>query len=218
MENVVAQRIEAEKQERIDRILDAARKLFLEKGYLGATMRDIALEAELSTGAIYVYFSGKDEIYEKVCEEAFMVVIGLIKKVALSEGTPRDRVEAVARQYVTFYTDYTEYFEMLTFHDLGFTKRGQSEHLRQRLKILTTQAVQIIEGVVVEGIASGDFSSDLDTTQASFNLWAGLEGVLILDMMGYLKNFNLDLEKVVQTQLKILFGGIIATSPKVVGA
>jgi AcrR family transcriptional regulator len=210
MENVVALRIESEKQERIERILSAALKLFLEKGYLGATMRDIALEAELSTGAIYVHFSGKDEIYEKVCEEAFLVVIGLIKEAASIEGTTRDRIRAVAQQYVTFYTDYTEYFEMLTFHDLGFTKRGQSEHLRERLKDLTAQAVSVIEGVVVDGMATGDFSSDLDSVQASFNLWAGLEGILILDMMGYLKSFNLDLEKVVLSQLEILLTGVIA--------
>ena len=210
MENVVAQRIEAEKQERIESILNAARKLFLKKGYLGATMRDIALEAELSTGAIYVYFSGKDEIYERVCEEAFLVVIGLIKEVASIEGTPKDRIRAIAQQYFTFYTEYAEYFEMLTFHDLGFTKRGQSEHLRERLKDLTAQAINIIEGVVREGIACGDFSSDLDSTQASFNLWAGLEGVLILDMMGYLRNFGLDLEKLVHYQMEILIGGVTA--------
>ncbi len=210
METVVAQRIEAEKQERIERILNAARKLFLEKGYLGATMRDIALEAELSTGAIYVYFSGKDEIYEKVCEEAFMIVIDLIKQAALIEGTPRDRLQAIAHHYFTFYTDYSEYFEMLSFHDLGFTKRGQSEHLRERLKDLTAQAIGIIEGVVAEGIAAGDFSSDLNSTEASFNLWAGLEGILILDMMGYLKNFNLTLEKLVLSQLEILLRGVMS--------
>jgi AcrR family transcriptional regulator len=210
MEDVVAQRIEAEKQERIERILTAARKLFLEKGYLGATMRDIALEAELSTGAIYVYLSGKDEIYEKVCEEAFMVVIGLIKKAPLVAGTPKDRIRAVARQYMTFYTDYAEYFEMLTFHDLGFTRRGKSEHLRERLKGLTAQAIQVIEGIVAEGIATGVFSPKLDSVQASFNLWAGLEGVLMLDMMGYIKNFDLDLENVVQYQLDILIEGISA--------
>ncbi len=214
MENVIAQRIEAEKQERVERILNSARKLFLEKGYLGATMRDVALGAELSTGAIYVYFSGKDEIYEKVCEEAFMVVIGLIKKAALIDGTPQDRIRAVARQYVTFYTDYTEYFEMLTFHDLGFTKRGQSEHLRERLKDLTTQAVTIIEGVVADGMSAGDFSSDLNSMEASFNLWAGLEGILILDLMGYLRGFNLDLEALVASQLEILLRGVMARSPK----
>jgi AcrR family transcriptional regulator len=214
MENVIAQRIEAEKLERVERILNAARKLFLEKGYLGATMRDVALEAELSTGAIYVYFSGKDEIYEKVCEEAFMVVIGLIKKVVLIDGTPQDRIRAIAHHYVTFYTDYTEYFEMLTFHDLGFTRRGQSEHLRERLKDLTAQAITIIEGVVADGIATGIFRSGLDSTQTSFNLWAGLEGILILDLMGYLKGFSLDLETLVDSQLEILLEGVMERSPE----
>jgi len=209
MRNVIAQRIESEKQERIERILSAARKLFLEKGYLGATMRDIALEAQLSTGAIYVYFSGKDEIYEKVCEEAFMVVIGLIDEATLMDGTPQDRIQAIAAQYVTFYTDYTEYFEMLTFHDLGFTRRGQSEHLRERLKTLTIQAITVIEGVVRDGISAGVFLPTLDSAQASFNLWAGLEGILILDLMGYLKNFNLDLEKLVRSQLEILLTGVM---------
>jgi AcrR family transcriptional regulator len=210
MENVIAQRIEAEKQERVERILDAARKLFVEKGYLGATMRDIALQAELSTGAIYVYFSGKDEIYEKVCEEAFRIVIDLIKEAALEEGTPRDRINAIAQHYFTFYTDYAEYFEMLTFHDLGFTRRGQSEHLRERLKDLTAQAIEIIEGVVSEGIATGDFSARLDSVQASFNLWAGLEGILILDMMGYLRNFSLPLENLVKSQLELLLEGVMS--------
>lgn len=214
MENIVAQRIESEKKERIERILDAARKLFLEKGYLGATMRDIALDAELSTGAIYVYFSGKDEIYEKVCEEAFMIVIGLVEKAALIEGTPQDRIRGVAHQYVTFYTDYTEYFEMLTFHDLGFTRRGQSEHLRERLKDLTTQAVTLIEGVVRDGIAAGIFSPDLDCTRASFNLWAGLEGILILDLMGYLRNFDLKLEQLVESQLELLLAGVMVRAPR----
>lgn len=213
MDNVVAQRIESEKQERVDRILSAARTLFVEKGYLGATMRDIALEAELSTGAIYVYFSGKDEIYEKVCEEAFMVVIGLIEKAVLIDGTPQDRIRAVAHQYVAFYTDFTEYFEMLTFHDLGFTRRGQSEHLRERLKGLTAQAVSNIETVVRDGIACGVFRPDIDSTRASFNLWAGLEGILILDLMGYLRNFDLDLQTLVDTQLEILLMGIIVRRP-----
>jgi len=212
MQNVIAKRIEAEKQERIEQILKAARTLFVKKGYLGATMRDIAQEAELSTGAIYVYFSGKDEIYAKVCEEAFHVVIGLIKKAAESPGTPRERLRAICREYYSFYTDYTEYFEMLTFHDLGFTRRGQSEELTDRLKELTTQAISFIHDVVVEAIEKGELSNRYDSLNASFNLWAGLEGILLLDKMGYLRSrgYELDLEELVADQLEIMLSGISA--------
>lgn len=210
MQNIIAKRIEAEKQERIEQILKAARTLFVKKGYLGATMRDIAREAELSTGAIYVYFTGKDEIYSKVCEEAFLVVIGLIKKAAEMPGTPHQRLRAICREYYSFYTDYTEYFEMLTFHDLGFTRRGQSEELSDRLKELTGQAISLINDVVAEAIESGEFSNQIDSLTASFNLWAGLEGILLLDKMGYLRarGFELDLEELVANQLEIMLSGV----------
>jgi len=216
MQDVIAKRIESEKQERIEQILKAARTLFVKNGYLGATMRDIALEAELSTGAIYVYFSGKDEIYSKVCEEAFLVVIGLIRKAAETPGTPRQRLRAICKEYYSFYTDYTEYFEMLTFHDLGFTRRGQSEELTDRLKELTAQAITIINDVVSEAIETGEFSNTFDSLNASFNLWAGLEGILMLDMMGYLRGrgFELDLEELVVNQLEIMLSGISVLEKK----
>ena len=60
MNTVTAKRKEGDRQERIQRILKAGGKLFLEKGYLNTTMRDICREAELSTGAVYFYFKGKD--------------------------------------------------------------------------------------------------------------------------------------------------------------
>jgi len=68
LSSVLAKRQEAERRERRERILNAARAVFFEKGYLGATIRDIALKAELSPGLIYHYFAGKDAIYGKICE------------------------------------------------------------------------------------------------------------------------------------------------------
>ena len=46
------------------RILQAARQLFLEKGYNGSNLRDIARAAQVSMGGIYHHFASKEEIYE----------------------------------------------------------------------------------------------------------------------------------------------------------
>ncbi len=43
-------------------ILDAALNLFAKKGYASATMADIALEAKVATGTLYLYFKSKDEV------------------------------------------------------------------------------------------------------------------------------------------------------------
>ena len=49
-----------------DRILEAARELFLTKGYNGSNLRDIAGRARVSMGGIYHHFSSKEQIYESV--------------------------------------------------------------------------------------------------------------------------------------------------------
>jgi len=51
-----------ERQNRIDHIIEAAKNVFIEKGYKHGTLRDIALKAEVTTGTIYFYFSGKEII------------------------------------------------------------------------------------------------------------------------------------------------------------
>ena len=48
---------------RVQSILDAAKKVFFSRGYLKATMDEIALEAEISKPTIYQYFRTKDDLY-----------------------------------------------------------------------------------------------------------------------------------------------------------
>jgi AcrR family transcriptional regulator len=53
MKNVIAERRKNERDERMKRIIAAAKKVFLERGYFGTGVRGIAYEARLSPGAIY---------------------------------------------------------------------------------------------------------------------------------------------------------------------
>ncbi|WP_026888712.1 TetR/AcrR family transcriptional regulator [Clostridium beijerinckii] len=54
--------------EKYNRILEAAYKLFNEKGYYNTTTADISNEANVATGSVYAYFEDKKEIYLKVIE------------------------------------------------------------------------------------------------------------------------------------------------------
>ncbi len=58
------------KEEAKNRILEAANKVFAEKGYHEATMDDIAKRLGVSKGAIYLYFSGKEDLFEAMCKTA----------------------------------------------------------------------------------------------------------------------------------------------------
>ncbi|MEG1762776.1 MAG: TetR/AcrR family transcriptional regulator [Bacteroidales bacterium] len=52
-------------------IITIAKKVFLEKGYMGATMRDIAQEAHINLAMLNYYFGSKDKLFDIIFEETF---------------------------------------------------------------------------------------------------------------------------------------------------
>lgn len=60
---VIQERKKREKDQRIQGILSAAKKVFFSKGYQRTTMDEVAFEAEISKPTIYQYFRTKDELY-----------------------------------------------------------------------------------------------------------------------------------------------------------
>ena len=59
-----------ERQARRRRIQEAARSVFSERGYAGASIELIARAAQLSVGAIYLYFRSKEDLYVSLIEDA----------------------------------------------------------------------------------------------------------------------------------------------------
>ena len=70
----VEERKEREKQARREAIMESAREIFFAKGFNAATMDEIAHKAELSKGALYLYFAGKEELYVSVMSEGLSIL------------------------------------------------------------------------------------------------------------------------------------------------
>lgn len=71
------------------RVLDAARQLFMERGYEAATIRDIAGHAGLSTGAVFASFVDKTDLFNAVMAEDLHRIIERLR----AAERPHDRVE-----------------------------------------------------------------------------------------------------------------------------
>lgn len=98
-----------------ERILDAARAEFLEKGFQGASMRAIASAAGMTTGAIYGYFSSKEDLFDALvrpfADELFSRCVafdsdfqgraperkGFDEMVAYDRGVRRELIEFIHR-------------------------------------------------------------------------------------------------------------------------
>ena len=76
------------------KVLDAARQLFAERGYEPATIRDIARGAGMSTGAVFANFQDKAELFEAVLTADLVKLAETMKAAAAAEGSVRTRLLA----------------------------------------------------------------------------------------------------------------------------
>jgi AcrR family transcriptional regulator len=82
---------------RKEAILAAAKRVFARKGCAQATMHDVAQEAGLSVGAIYLYYPGKDDLMRAVFENIGESTRGLFNKAAEGATTPGEILRATGR-------------------------------------------------------------------------------------------------------------------------
>ncbi len=81
----IQERKRRERKRRRRQIMTAARKVFSIKGFTKTTMEDIAREAELSPGTLYLYFKNKEELYASLSVEILEHLHNRLKRVYIRE-------------------------------------------------------------------------------------------------------------------------------------
>src|SRR5260370_31868956 len=101
MDMGVKERREREKSETRDKILDAARELFVTEGYEGVSMRRVAEKIEYSPTAIYVHFTDKNELFHELCRQDFAPLQEVMQS-SYMPTHPIQRLPRVGRSYIQF--------------------------------------------------------------------------------------------------------------------
>lgn len=92
-----------EKSERTrEKLLRAAETLFIERGYDGVSINDIAVEASTTKGHIYYYFENKQELFDSILEEYFTKQTEAMMKAVEAKGDLRVEIHAVVDAYLDF--------------------------------------------------------------------------------------------------------------------
>jgi AcrR family transcriptional regulator len=91
------------KQETRAKVLDAARRLFSEHGYEGATIRDIATAAGMSTGAVFANFADKADLFQEIMSTDMGELSGLMASAAAEEDGVEDALGAMLAAGYSFY-------------------------------------------------------------------------------------------------------------------
>jgi AcrR family transcriptional regulator len=91
------------KQQTRNRVLDAARELFSEQGYEGATIRDIASAAGMSTGAVFANFTDKSDLFREIMIADMLQLSDRMREAAAVAGDIEDRLVRIFDAGYAFY-------------------------------------------------------------------------------------------------------------------
>jgi AcrR family transcriptional regulator len=180
----IAERKQREKEEMRELILEAAKEIFLEKGYYDTSMRNIADKIEYSPGTIYLYFKEKDEIFHALHEEGFRKFLEHMEPLSLVED-PFERLKGMGKYYLEFAKRNKDFYDLMFI-----TKAPMNIESKREKWEMGCKAFDNLQLVIQECMDQGRFKGK-DVDYLSFIIWSTMHGMCALycrDRMGVLEN------------------------------
>ena len=158
-------------------ILEAAEKVFAERGFEGAKVQDISALAGLSMGTIYAIFPGKTELHRAVLEERGQELLEAIRAVTARAGSPQESLRALIELYIDWFLRHPDFLRM---HLRAGNSWALSPSADSDSRIRHWQDIQALQADVFRrGVAAGVFvDEDPDYMAKTFSV---MDQVLLAD-------------------------------------
>lgn len=178
-----ASRKERERAERERLFLDVARRLFVERGYLGLTMDRVAEATEYSKGTLYQHFSCKEELIAALIVETTRVRAAWFERATAFRGRARERLAAIGETDALFVHTHPDHFAIETLIDAESINDKISPQLQEQRFGAEMRCTELLTGVVRDGVASGDLELPGGVTPETmvFGLWSMAFGSHVID-------------------------------------
>lgn len=160
-----------------ERILDAAARVFAERGLDEASMRKIAAQAGCTTGAIYPLFKNKEAIYAELLSRSLDELLRRLQAIG-PELSPAARVRAGASSILDFYLERPPEFALSFYLSAGLKRKGVGAELNSVLN----EKLALIRQFAEQDMA--DCLGRENAATATTGLFAHITGLLVLQLRG----------------------------------
>lgn len=199
-------RREKERQAREDDIINAAEKIFTIMGYNGASMEEIAKEAQFTRKTLYQYFADKEELYFAVIARGFKYLLCYFQQDIKIGNTGFEKLQHLAYAYHRFYQDYPNTFHLMNYVGYIKSKKENSSKLQDFNKFNELVTQEVVK-VIYEGKADGSIRTDLDTMSITYSaefLITSFFNMLSVSGDTFTKHFSLDKENFIKLNIDLL--------------
>jgi TetR/AcrR family fatty acid metabolism transcriptional regulator len=150
------------RKQKWDAILDASVRVFADKGFHSSRISDVAREARVAEGTIYLYFKNKDDLLLSILSEKVGAFVEDVKSAVAAWSTPQDKLKAIVEKHFSHLESDPHLAQVIQIELRAcsvFMRGGVSPELKAYLGI--------IERVLEEGKIQGVFREDLNVKVAS---------------------------------------------------
>jgi AcrR family transcriptional regulator len=205
----IQERKEREKERRRQQIIVAAKRVFSEKGFNKATMEDIAQEAELSPGTLYLYFKNKEELYASL---SLRILQYLLIRVEHVDREPVDNPEQKLVALMDAMHDVYAFDPLMIinmFHlQSSETLKNLSSDLMKEIETLSRQSITAISKIFEVGVKQGAFIHK-DAIALADIFWSLFSGVVLWEASKKIINPKKDfLKPTLETAFRVFLQGI----------
>jgi AcrR family transcriptional regulator len=178
----IAERRVEEKERRRAEIVDAAEKLYAEKGWDSVTMDQVAKGARLSRALLYVYFRDRDELQFAIGERALGVLRERFVQAVGRHARGLDQVEGIGRAYMAYAHEFPHYFDVCARFQAHAMSADPGSN-EGACAVAGDAAISVVVAAIRTGMEDGSIRTDIgDPMLFAVTLWAFTHGVIQLAM------------------------------------
>lgn len=137
--------------------MEAAARIFAERGFHGANTQDIADVLGIRQASLYYYFASKEAALEKVCLKGVEGYVEAAKAIATSPGTCSNRLIRLIDSHLSPIIDRGDFVRVFLNE-----RRYLPPDSRRRVNRQAQEVERVFEDVIAEGVRNSEFRNDLD--------------------------------------------------------
>lgn len=211
------ERKEREKEHRREEILNAAHRVFFQKGLQAATMDEIAEAAELSKGTLYLYYKSKEDLYLAVMVRGIETLREMFMQATATDRPTVEQVRNLAGAYFEFFEKQRNYFRMFNFFEHPEFHKQVSKEMLDACSLEQQQIWKLVIDILERGINEGAFRNDLNPAEIAIILWLTSTAILVrIDTQAdrFESRMNVNLRELYRKSSDLLLESIMTENAK----
>lgn len=205
-------------------ILDAAEGLFLERGYPGTTVEQIAERADVALGSVYAHFAGKEGVYAALVDRAVLLVERFVDEGWESASDPVGRLLGLSEGYLRFAREHPGLFRFFRFPPPGGPTGGPAVAAGERVARRVADEIERMSGAISEGLSAGlapgteeraalGVDPEVDPRAVAIFLWAAWDGIIAAHLLpGNMALSEREFERVLAVARAVIVRGMLASA------